>query len=295
MRPPRPARQPAVRRLSLPGPTGLGGRSVVSTMAGPALGSDTGLALQLLQLLETENARLEAALEWRRRELVFWQWMVRRHPPPPPACPSPLHPSPPVPPLPFPSPALPWPRQPWTLVGLPILQERREVLGMPPRPTLKPVFHLGLGFRVWGSFQTSVCPISTLPSYWGDPDSSGGLSLLEVWPLCVPGIQAPWGEGRSSPFCGLGVGAEPCSLSPLAGEPGPWSRPGTATLLLTEVSPCRTQSWMPAPRRTHRPRFCPGSLSQRLEWRGCWRGSCRPCKRSCGRRQKPGGLPGRLR
>lgn len=109
VRPPRPARQPAVRRLSLPGPTGLGGRSVVSTMAGPALGSDTGLALQLLQLLETENARLEAALEWRRRELVFWQWMVRRHPPPPPACPSPLHPSPPVPPLPFPSPPLPCP------------------------------------------------------------------------------------------------------------------------------------------------------------------------------------------
>uniref|UniRef100_A0AC11BLR5 Tubulin epsilon and delta complex 1 n=1 Tax=Ovis aries TaxID=9940 RepID=A0AC11BLR5_SHEEP len=30
---------------------------------------------QLLQLLEKENARLEAALEWRRRELVFWQWM----------------------------------------------------------------------------------------------------------------------------------------------------------------------------------------------------------------------------
>ncbi|XP_068847570.1 tubulin epsilon and delta complex protein 1 isoform X2 [Capricornis sumatraensis] len=30
---------------------------------------------KLLQLLETENARLEAALEWRRRELVFWQWM----------------------------------------------------------------------------------------------------------------------------------------------------------------------------------------------------------------------------
>ncbi|XP_070257116.1 LOW QUALITY PROTEIN: tubulin epsilon and delta complex protein 1 [Myotis yumanensis] len=31
--------------------------------------------LQLLQRLESENARLEAALEWRRRELVFWQWM----------------------------------------------------------------------------------------------------------------------------------------------------------------------------------------------------------------------------
>uniref|UniRef100_A0A8C6E9J5 Tubulin epsilon and delta complex 1 n=1 Tax=Moschus moschiferus TaxID=68415 RepID=A0A8C6E9J5_MOSMO len=30
---------------------------------------------QLLLQLETENARLEAALEWRRRELVFWQWM----------------------------------------------------------------------------------------------------------------------------------------------------------------------------------------------------------------------------
>ncbi|XP_036162394.1 tubulin epsilon and delta complex protein 1 isoform X2 [Myotis myotis] len=30
---------------------------------------------QLLQRLESENARLEAALEWRRRELVFWQWM----------------------------------------------------------------------------------------------------------------------------------------------------------------------------------------------------------------------------
>lgn len=34
------------------------------------------LALQLLQVLEQENARLEAALEWRRYELVFWQWMV---------------------------------------------------------------------------------------------------------------------------------------------------------------------------------------------------------------------------
>lgn len=30
---------------------------------------------QLLQALESENARLEAALEWRHRELVFWQWM----------------------------------------------------------------------------------------------------------------------------------------------------------------------------------------------------------------------------
>nr|XP_045009786.1 tubulin epsilon and delta complex protein 1 isoform X3 [Jaculus jaculus] len=31
---------------------------------------------QLLQALECENVRLEAALEWRRCELVFWQWMV---------------------------------------------------------------------------------------------------------------------------------------------------------------------------------------------------------------------------
>ncbi|CAK6431701.1 unnamed protein product [Pipistrellus nathusii] len=30
---------------------------------------------KLLPRLESENARLEAALEWRRRELVFWQWM----------------------------------------------------------------------------------------------------------------------------------------------------------------------------------------------------------------------------
>ncbi|XP_066132192.1 tubulin epsilon and delta complex protein 1 isoform X4 [Saccopteryx bilineata] len=30
---------------------------------------------QLLRRLESENARLEAALAWRCRELVFWQWM----------------------------------------------------------------------------------------------------------------------------------------------------------------------------------------------------------------------------
>ncbi|XP_029094786.1 tubulin epsilon and delta complex protein 1 isoform X2 [Monodon monoceros] len=30
---------------------------------------------QLLRRLERENARLQAALEWRRRELVFWWWM----------------------------------------------------------------------------------------------------------------------------------------------------------------------------------------------------------------------------
>ncbi|XP_058146687.1 tubulin epsilon and delta complex protein 1 isoform X2 [Dasypus novemcinctus] len=30
---------------------------------------------QLLQALEQENARLEAAVQWRRRELIFWQWM----------------------------------------------------------------------------------------------------------------------------------------------------------------------------------------------------------------------------
>ncbi|XP_037687584.1 tubulin epsilon and delta complex protein 1 isoform X5 [Choloepus didactylus] len=32
---------------------------------------------QLLQVLEQENAHLAATVEWRRRELVFWQWMVR--------------------------------------------------------------------------------------------------------------------------------------------------------------------------------------------------------------------------
>ncbi|XP_037691149.1 tubulin epsilon and delta complex protein 1-like isoform X4 [Choloepus didactylus] len=30
---------------------------------------------QLLQVLEQENAHLAATVEWRRRELVFWQWM----------------------------------------------------------------------------------------------------------------------------------------------------------------------------------------------------------------------------
>ncbi|XP_024423516.1 tubulin epsilon and delta complex protein 1 isoform X1 [Desmodus rotundus] len=30
---------------------------------------------QLLRRLESENARLEATLEWRRREVVFWPWM----------------------------------------------------------------------------------------------------------------------------------------------------------------------------------------------------------------------------
>ncbi|XP_036132660.1 tubulin epsilon and delta complex protein 1 isoform X1 [Molossus molossus] len=30
---------------------------------------------QLLRRLQSENTRLEAALEWHRRELVFWQWM----------------------------------------------------------------------------------------------------------------------------------------------------------------------------------------------------------------------------
>ncbi|XP_039079888.1 tubulin epsilon and delta complex protein 1 isoform X1 [Hyaena hyaena] len=30
---------------------------------------------QLLRRLESENARLEAALQWRHRELVFWRWM----------------------------------------------------------------------------------------------------------------------------------------------------------------------------------------------------------------------------
>lgn len=60
-----------------------------------ALGSLTlwpyWFALQLLRRLERENARLQAALEWRRRELVFWRWMVRKpfHPPPVPPLPSP--------------------------------------------------------------------------------------------------------------------------------------------------------------------------------------------------------------
>lgn len=46
--------------------------------------------LQLLRSLERENARLEAALEWRHREPVFWQWMVS--PPFPPSPPAPAGP-----------------------------------------------------------------------------------------------------------------------------------------------------------------------------------------------------------
>ncbi|ELK01272.1 hypothetical protein PAL_GLEAN10020980, partial [Pteropus alecto] len=36
---------------------------------------DPECSRQVLRSLERENARLEAALEWRRREPVFWQWM----------------------------------------------------------------------------------------------------------------------------------------------------------------------------------------------------------------------------
>ncbi|KAM4854008.1 tubulin epsilon and delta complex protein 1 [Thomomys bottae] len=36
---------------------------------------DPEVGRQLLRALECENLRLEAALEWRRLELVYWQWM----------------------------------------------------------------------------------------------------------------------------------------------------------------------------------------------------------------------------
>ncbi|XP_059951502.1 tubulin epsilon and delta complex protein 1 isoform X2 [Mesoplodon densirostris] len=51
---------------------GLGHLSVTET----ELLRDPEGGRQLLQRLERENARLQAALEWRRRELVFWRWMV---------------------------------------------------------------------------------------------------------------------------------------------------------------------------------------------------------------------------
>uniref|UniRef100_A0A8C7AG40 Tubulin epsilon and delta complex 1 n=1 Tax=Neovison vison TaxID=452646 RepID=A0A8C7AG40_NEOVI len=50
---------------------GLGHLSVAET----ELLRDPEGGRQLLQRLESENTRLEAALQWRRRELVFWQWM----------------------------------------------------------------------------------------------------------------------------------------------------------------------------------------------------------------------------
>lgn len=43
---------------------------------------------KLLQALEQENARLEAALEWRRYELVFWKWMDTVLGACPPECPA---------------------------------------------------------------------------------------------------------------------------------------------------------------------------------------------------------------
>lgn len=46
---------------------------VLPVQSGPAVAVP-----QLLQALQHENARLEAALEWRRLELVFWKWMVRK-------------------------------------------------------------------------------------------------------------------------------------------------------------------------------------------------------------------------
>ncbi|KAM5243434.1 tubulin epsilon and delta complex protein 1 isoform 1-T1 [Hipposideros larvatus] len=49
----------------------LGHLSVIET----ELLRDPEASRQLLRRLQSENARLEAALEWRRRELVFWQWM----------------------------------------------------------------------------------------------------------------------------------------------------------------------------------------------------------------------------
>ncbi|XP_024838003.1 tubulin epsilon and delta complex protein 1 isoform X2 [Bos taurus] len=73
-----------------------------------------------------------------------------------------------------------------------------------------------------------------------------------------------------------------------------WRRPWSGGTGSSSSGSGWTQSWTPAPRRPHRSRFCPGSPSQGLERRGCWRGSCRPCRRNCGRRQRPGGPPGRL-
>ncbi|EHB01414.1 hypothetical protein GW7_18898 [Heterocephalus glaber] len=51
-----------------------GGEAPGSALSlGPAMGWVWGP--QLLRVLERENARLEAALEWRQCELIFWQWM----------------------------------------------------------------------------------------------------------------------------------------------------------------------------------------------------------------------------
>ncbi|KAG8514450.1 Tubulin epsilon and delta complex protein 1 [Galemys pyrenaicus] len=56
------------------GDRSLGHLSVVET----ELLRDPEAGRQLLRRLESENERLEAFLQWRSRELVFWQWMVRK-------------------------------------------------------------------------------------------------------------------------------------------------------------------------------------------------------------------------
>lgn len=105
-----------------------------------------------------------------------------------PSTPLPSRPNPPLP-----CPALPWPQQPWALVGLPIFQARREVSGTPPHPSLKLVFHLGLGFRVWGSFRHPSVPSPPFPAPEETQEVLRGSQPSGSLPSVRPWCPGPWG------------------------------------------------------------------------------------------------------
>lgn len=150
------------------------------------MGSDWAMVcrLQLLRRLESENARLEAALEWRRRELVFWQWMVRK----------PQRPHLPCPPLPIPgldhsSPGV-------MVKSLSISWTERGDTGRPhTRPALKLALHPGLPALSLGLFPDvhlshhppCLAPGEAQTSEGSQP--SGSLALVPPWP---PGLQGCW-------------------------------------------------------------------------------------------------------
>lgn len=162
-------------------------------MAGPcAWLSPAGLVLQLLRRLEMENARLEAALEWRRRELIFWQWMVRRHPPPP-ACPFPPHPSPPIPPL--PSPALPCPALATAALGLGGSSHspgEKRGLRDAPSPNPEAGFSPGPWVSSVGLFQTSSVPSPPFPAP-EETQTPQGVSAFWKFGLCASLVSRPPG------------------------------------------------------------------------------------------------------
>lgn len=158
--------------------------------------------MQLLQLLEKENARLEAALGVAAPGAGLLA-VDGQEAPPTPSCPSPSAPLPsrvPIPllPLPLPCPGHGSPGPWWVF----LFSRREERSRDAPSPNPEAGFSPGPWVSSVGLF-SDICLSHLHPSQLlGDPDSSGGLSLLEVWPLCVPGIHRPWARAGPAP-CGL--------------------------------------------------------------------------------------------